>query len=519
MAITLQAQVELVKDIFVGPSPSNPINLTYFNNHVYFVASYDTAKNALYKSDGTETGTSLFVDFSMGSHSTFLYPYVYNNELYFYGNSTTTGGGLTKTDGTTITTIANTNENSIDLVNAFIEYNGLLYFSANASFSESQQLFKTDGTTAGTVQVKSGLETSSLSDTRYGRAVYNGKLYFTGKDSNGKELWVTDGTEAGTVMVKDIRSNGSSDPHNFQVANGLLFFNARNDSDGRELWVSDGTEAGTQMVKDIYVGNSSNPHEMITYNNQLYFVANSAGSGEELWTSDGTEAGTVMVKEIRSGSSGANPDELILFDNKIFFKARDDDRGYELWSSDGTEAGTQIVKDIFLGNDADANPRRLTLFNGELYFTATTTEYGYELYKTNGTESGTVRLSDTWPDGGSLDPNRLAAGQQSLFFSGSDGVTGVEFYKYTDNATGSVDEEALSSIRLYHSNGQLHLTSPNQEIVQIQLYTIQGKQVKTFSKGQILQDQMHITVSPGLYIARLTSKDGKQSSKKMLIHR
>jgi ELWxxDGT repeat protein len=65
---------------------------------------------------------------------------------------------------------------------------------------------------------------------------FNGALYFSGDDSSGtntngvdvgRELWKTDGTVAGTAAVKDINtgSNGSS-PFNLFIFNGNLYFTA-----------------------------------------------------------------------------------------------------------------------------------------------------------------------------------------------------------------------------------------------------------------------------------------------------
>ena len=73
----------------------------------------------------------------------------------------------------------------------------------------------------------------------------NGTLYFTANDGvHGWELWKSDGTEAGTVMVKDIRP-GSDEygVYDLTAVNGTLFFEANDGVHGWELWKSDGTES------------------------------------------------------------------------------------------------------------------------------------------------------------------------------------------------------------------------------------------------------------------------------------
>ena len=81
----------------------------------------------------------------------------------------------------------------------------------------------------------------------------NSVLFFTASDgTNGTELWKSDGTAAGTVMVKDIYAGvNNSNPSNLTNVNGVLYFAAVTAANGQELWKSDGTAAGTVLVKDI----------------------------------------------------------------------------------------------------------------------------------------------------------------------------------------------------------------------------------------------------------------------------
>ena len=64
-------------------------------------------------------------------------------------------------------------------------------------------------------------------------------LYFAAKDGiNGHELWKTDGTEAGTMMVKDINSgNGDGSPGWLTAVGNTLYFRANDGINGYELWM------------------------------------------------------------------------------------------------------------------------------------------------------------------------------------------------------------------------------------------------------------------------------------------
>ena len=156
------------------------------------------------------------------------------------------------------------------------------------------------------------------------------------------ELWKSDGTAAGTVMVKtwasrtfcasphptvvgSVASSGRPQEagHSLHAVGDTLFFAADDGTHGRELWKSDGTEAGTVMVKDInpslVAGETSEQGrvrdglykppryptcektDLVAVGDTAYFWATDGMHGLELWKSDGSEAGTVMVKDIVEG--------------------------------------------------------------------------------------------------------------------------------------------------------------------------------------------------------------------------
>lgn len=327
----------------------------------------------------------------------------------------------------------------------------LIFFSATDNVN-GNELWKSDGTAAGTVMVKdiwpggnSGLSNSSLKEL----VVAGNNVFFRAYDGvNGWELWRSDGTAARTILVKDIypgsyrRRTGSrwgwgtyttysnnSNPGSFSKAGSNVLFRAYNATGGAELWKTDGTSAGTVMVKDIWPGGSSSPQNFGAMGDTVYFTAQDGVNGYELWKSDGTSAGTVMVKNIYPGSGGSYPRQFAAIGNTIYFDAADNVNGYELWKSDGTTAGTVMVKDIASGYSS-SQPRSLTALGNTLYFTANDGVNGNELWKSDGTAGGTVMVKDLFSGGGSSSPQELGVYGNKLYFGANNGISGRELWVY-----------------------------------------------------------------------------------------
>ncbi|AFY33244.1 ELWxxDGT repeat protein [Calothrix sp. PCC 7507] len=323
--------------------------------------------------------------------------------------------------------------------NSLTNVNGTLYFSATDG-TNGFELWKSDGTAAGTVLVKD-IFTGTNGSNPYNLTNVNKTLYFTAYDAtNGFELWKSDGTAAGTVLVKDIvaGANGSS-PNNLTNVNSTLYFVANDGMNGRELWKSDGTEAGTVLVKDILTGaNGSSPNNLTNVNGTLYFVVYDDTNGSELWKSDGTANGTVLVKDIRTGAgNSSSPEYLTNVNGILYFLADDGTNGRELWKSDGTEAGTVLVKDILTGVNG-SSPNNLTNVNGTLYFVANDGTNGYELWKSDGTANGTVLVKDIFTGSDSSDLSKLTNVNGTLYFQADDGTNGFELWKSDGTANGTV---------------------------------------------------------------------------------
>ena len=255
------------------------------------------------------------------------------------------------------------------------------------------------------------------------------KAFFAASDAtHGEELWVTDGTTAGTRMVKDIKPGTTSSDVNWMARFGeKVVFAADDGQSGMELWISDGTADGTYLVKQIHEwGDGSDPVGFTQINEtQFVFGAtdvesenyNISGPQAWLWVSDGTEAGTKRIGECATlwpgQDNGTYHFHWMRVGRKVFFKADNKDRttGGELWITDGTAAGTHLVKDINLEPQNGATPedgktrdsaidQMVNFYNEKVFFKAWTPETGNEPWASDGTESGTYMIADTNPTKG-----------------------------------------------------------------------------------------------------------------------
>jgi ELWxxDGT repeat protein len=375
----------LLKDINPGIADSNPGGLTNINGTLYFFAN-DGGIDGLrvWQSDGTEIGTILATDyFRKGSFPPRNLTDV-NGTLYFV-EYTNPSYNLWKSDGTEAGSVLVKDFSPYSGIDIASEsrsaaVNNTLYFVAFDPLN-GNELWKSDGTETGTVLVRDIAPGISNSYPRTLTNV-NGALYFTASDSttgdaDNRELWKSDGTEAGTVLVKEINpGSASAAPYQLTNVNGTLYFTATDGASGYELWKSDGTAAGTVLVKDISPGiQDSLLSNFTNVNGTLYFFVYT-NNNYALWKSDGTEAGTVLVKNNISTTSPIAP---ISFNDTFYFVGADEVNGYELWKSDGTEAGTVLAKDINPGSES-SGPSSLTSLNGLLYFAAENGRNGYELW-------------------------------------------------------------------------------------------------------------------------------------------
>lgn len=428
-----------VADIYPGALSSTPTEIVNLNGTAIFAADDGLSGVELFASDGTPGNLTLVKDIHPGfDGSLFGLPYnsnphgflVMGGYAYFAADNGINGVELWRTDGTEQGTslVKDINEGDADSnPGNFAVLNGELYFTADDGVN-GVELWKTNGSEAGTVLVQD-IRSGELGSNPTSLVASDGLLYFAADDGvNGRELWVTTPNGTGVQLVNDIRDGveGSS-PTFLTDVNGTVFYAATGDNGGVELYATSGI-SDSRRVRDIRPGvDGSNPASLVNVGGVLYFTADNGVNGVELWRSDGTNAGTSLVADIRPGALGSNPLSLIGANGGLMFKADNGVNGVELWRSDGSAAGTALVLDIKAGAGS-SNPTFLTDATGVLLFAADNGVNGVELWQSDATAGGTALVEDINVGAGSSSPAFLAVVGNRLVFRATTAADGAELW-------------------------------------------------------------------------------------------
>lgn len=343
---------------------------------------------------------------------------------------------------------------------------GLTWFAATSG-SGARELWRTDGSTAGTVQVTQGpttgvqpLQIVALDDVCFftagrvpglhwvsaaGQVTTEGitvlrdtltagptHVFFAGVTTNeGYELHYRDRFGVGGSL--DLApGTDSSTPRNLVYHHGLhvLFFTAFTAALGNELYSFD---PHTQQVRviEVAVGASSTDAGLtLAVGDRLFFTAR---GGRDLCVTDGSAATVVRTFEV--GGQPPRWRERIAMGADLFFVIEEAGApDWLLWKSDGTSAGTGILEPTALrARDVTATP------GGRLYFAAQTAS-GAEPWVSDGTTANTRQLRDIFPGPFSSMPTPVwfrPVGANRVAFTATDNVHGTELWETDGTQAGT----------------------------------------------------------------------------------
>ena len=470
----------LVKDIRPGPKVSStPDQFKSVAGTLYFVANETATGRELYKSDGTETGTVLVKDIRTGTGSSTICNLTANgNMLIFTANDGLMGAELWESDGTTAGTVlvkdmtpgpagSNGEQSGQHKMANFTSINGLVYYTAYDR--NTYMIWKTDGTTAGTVAIVPAY--GAVNEQPRPRFVsMNGYIFFF--NSTWPESWSIplmrmnpDGSDQRSIFetyIGDQNSTYSPELVVIRDKNGVnhLYWYGILAFEGYKLLKSTGTEwyDDTYSLPDPYIPtSSSNPHDFKRRQNKTYFIANPTWyDNQSLWVADGSNIQELIWFSYNGG-------EFTFTDNNVYASGKD---WLELYRSNGDLYNqdylvdnyslppainltgvkskmffTNAEEELYVVDDANTQVTLLKDFDTNIYdfkpvgsnlvFRARNSSNGEELWRSNGTASGTIRYASISPtfQTASLYRPTATIKTNTHYFVANDGVHGNEIWR------------------------------------------------------------------------------------------
>jgi ELWxxDGT repeat protein len=337
-----------------------------------------------------------------------------------------------------------------------------MVFAAVAGSSDAE-LWKTDGTAAGTTVIKV-LAPSQLPYNPSDFTTVGGKVFFVTRTTT-ETLWVTDGTTAGTTAIATFDGT-IADPLAFDGK--LAFIESSLYGTETSLWLSDGTVSGTTEVTSFPTlnANYAQTPTMAENDGKLFISApplpNPLNPGfATLWVSDGTAAGTMPIPGV---PQTANVDALAVFDGKVYIAVNQGSQSIQepssraqLWVTDGTTAGTRMV--TYVGADYASIDDFFVTGKNLYVFTSKSGELPEVLYKTNGTKSGTV-LIHSFANSSLAAAAGLPSGDLAFELNGSSSHPG-RFWLSNGTVAGTVELKDVGGDGGYIGDGGGALTPIN----------------------------------------------------------
>lgn len=321
---------------------------------------------------------------------------------------------------------------------------GVLVFTARSSLAVGYELWRTDGTAAGTALVED-LAPGSASSEPFGHVSYQGSAYFLAQLQSELHLMRSDGTAAGTFSLASLPSLVGG-PVNWPGFVELFVAGARlwvwtGSANGDKLIACDGTAAGTAVVATLPgAAFLAAGGQGVGVGSRVLFSTTSALS-TTVWSTDGTPGGSLALATAPSSSGFSSLAWLVQVPGKALFAFHGtggSPPSAPLYASDGTPAGTQLVTALLAVESALAGA------GGVVFFATSDAAHGREPHFTDGTAAGTFELMDVAPGSASSAPAALGAHAGLVFFTATEPAGGRELYATDGTPSGTAQVADLA---------------------------------------------------------------------------
>lgn len=436
------AGTRILSDINEKESGSFPGRFFALQDSLFFIATNGCNGFELYKSGGTGASTQLVKDLIPGragyTQSVQKTMTVANRAYYLISLEGVLNSKLVESDGTTAGTreiFTSIESLGISGISPPGQLGNDLLISA-FSIHSGQQLYRYDPTTM-QIDTLAFLSSSGVnSSARCFYSLSDSVSLFSPYINTGPRLYRSDGTAQGTYLIPLM---GLPDPFSisgFNLIDGQAYFIASANVFQDYIFQTDGTQAGTQRLNTTPY---ERIHEIFTYQGEAYFFADQA-STTHLYRIDPMD-GTISQTGLLNGTTEF-PSNTIVKGDTIFFTAISDAHGEEVWMIAGiSQPATQIV-DLRMGT-ASSFPRELTMLGDLLYFTAEGDSGRRDLYISDGSAQGTVPVRSLSGSKTAFSPSSLFVHDSLLYYSAFDAELNQELFRYNPAApfdTSSLDD-------------------------------------------------------------------------------
>jgi ELWxxDGT repeat protein len=442
--------------------------LVIIGDNMFFTAKSTANGDELYVSDGTLEGTKLVMDINPGSgDASPRYLVSLNGKLYFQADNGTNGVELWESDGTEAGTkmvadiYTGAESSAPDMLTVL---DGKILFRATtvASAADGKKWLHIFDPETQVASLVSEIQARAEGDAIIPRIQVDNKhkvAYFIGEPvGENQEVYKTDGTPAGTGKIMDVTPEalGSSNiqwiyvhddsvvvwrqktPRKYAGADSVNYVQHLSE----QIWISGGTAATTRLLshfdKNVDIdGNGVNTQFAfpVSWNGKLYFRADNGVNGVELCVSDLTTEGTVQVQDLNPGTNASWPEDFAIYKGHLCFDADAGagNEGAEIRYLDDADNTIKLMAYAWPGDDGSWSKRTTAFkYNGVdslLYFVGSgPSTGGPELFVASkiGSQAELVYALD--PAGST--PHNLKSWKNALYFT-SNKVTRLFRYQFT----------------------------------------------------------------------------------------
>jgi ELWxxDGT repeat protein len=404
------------KAVLLAAVRPGDLGLSTVGGRLFFAADDGGHGYEPWVTDGTPQGTRLLKDLCRGTCGSYVHAVLPKGGELFFG----TDADIWRTDGTEAGTLKITGPPfRLGLSDTFevARAGGELFVSSETAYGK--ELWTRDA--AGRNLLVTDIARSAPSASPRNLVPFGDRLFFTACTGTERAVWQSAATADSAVKISEPTGDCRFDAFQQQLAagSGAVFFLRRTD-DGFDrtvqLWRTDGSAAGTFQLTHLPLGvmvdSGSEPAAITVFQGKLVFTTRTSNAGNaplEFWESDGTVAGTRVASWLPTDLTFVRA--LTGLGPELWFAAVDDQGRSGVWRSDGTAAGTRKVAGLVV-----VSPPWFTRLGSLVFFAARNEFSGLEVWRSDGTLDGTSLLVDAVPGAQGSNPTELAIAQGVLYF-------------------------------------------------------------------------------------------------------